>query len=391
MERCRFGRTELAMPRFTLGCMRLMHSWSRKDLDAVDESGQERFARVVAKALDLGMAHIETAHGYGTCEHQLGRILAQVDRRRYLLQTKVRPNDDPRRFRDEVEASLVALGVQRLDLLAIHGINDYRSLWQACRPGGCLTEAARLRDEGLVDWIGFSGHGATEVQLAAIEHEGDGGFDFVNLHWYYTFQAHTPVLEAARRRNLGVLVISPNDKGGWWHTPPARLERLCRPLSPMVFNLLFCLARPEIHTLSIGAARPEDLDLYPRILRDRRRLRQALHQVDDRLRQAMREAVGFSRPDALWPRLPSWEQCPGYINVAMITWLLFLGMGWGLWPYAQARYAKLGVDHPWVQGCDAAAAYRYDWDDVAGRAGVTASVLGAWLAEAHERLGRPDG
>ena len=41
---------------------------------------------------------------------------------------------------------------------------------------------------------------------------------------------------------------------------PARLRELCAPLTAMQFNDLYCLARPEVHTLSCGVARPGDFD-----------------------------------------------------------------------------------------------------------------------------------
>src|SRR5206468_4227409 len=44
------------------------------------------------------------------------------------------------------------------------------------------------------------------------------------------------------------------------YSPPPMLTKLCAPLSPIQFNDLWCLARPEVHTLSVGAARPGDFD-----------------------------------------------------------------------------------------------------------------------------------
>jgi predicted aldo/keto reductase-like oxidoreductase len=49
---------------------------------------------------------------------------------------------------------------------------------------------------------------------------------------------------------MGVFIISPNDKGGKLYDPPAKLVDLCPPLTPMQFNALYCLARPQVHTLS---------------------------------------------------------------------------------------------------------------------------------------------
>ena len=64
-----------------------------------------------------------------------------------------------------------------------------------------------------------------------------------------------------------MFIISPTDKGGHLHTPAQRLLELCAPLHPIVFNDLFCLQDPRVHTISVGAARPEDLELHLEALR----------------------------------------------------------------------------------------------------------------------------
>ena len=61
---------------------------------------------------------------------------------------------------------------------------------------------------------------------------------------------------------MGVFIISPTDKGGHLHTPSLKLLDLCSPLHPIEFNDLFCLRDKRIHTLSVGASSPEDLDIH---------------------------------------------------------------------------------------------------------------------------------
>src|SRR5690606_36006336 len=110
--------------------------------------------------------------------------------------------------------------------------------------------------------VGFSTHGATDVIVDAIRTEQFGGFDYVNLHWYFIYQNNWPAVLEARARDMGVFIISPSDKGGMLYEPSARLLELTAPLHPIIFNNLFCLNREEVHTLSLGAARPSDYDLH---------------------------------------------------------------------------------------------------------------------------------
>jgi len=378
------------MPVFSAGFMRSMQSWQDVAAEEISARSQENLAAVVRRALELGITHLETARGYGSSERQLGLVLRRLRRQDFILQTKVGPEDDPERFTANVRDSLARLGVDHVDLLAIHGINDFRSLWQVCRPDGCLAAARRLQRQGRVGWVGFSGHGATEVILAAIDHRQEDGFDYVNLHWYTIFQCHTPALEMARSRDMGVFIISPTDKGGMLQNPPHRLRRLSRPLSPLQFNDLFCLLRPEIHTISIGAAGPADFDEHVAALAflDRPEL---VREIYGRWQRAMEEATGRPDPDHPWSCLPPWERTPGYINLPMILWLDNLARGWGLVEYARQRYAKLGRDMPWVPGNNAADAGRYNLEAIAEAAGMEVDDLVRRLQEAHRLLAGPDG
>lgn len=386
----RFGKTGLAVPVLSAGFMRAMHSWGRVAEQDIPAASQANLEDIVSRALELGINHFETARGYGTSEEQLGRALKRIARRdSYLLQTKIQPTDDPAAFRADFLDSLQRLGVGRVDLLALHGINDYRGLWQSCRPGGCLAMARDLQRRGLAGCIGFSGHGPLPVLLAALRHEEDGGFDYLNLHWYSIFQVNTPALVEAAARDLGVFIISPTDKGGMLQAPPERLVELCRPLAPMAFNDLYCLARPAIGTISVGAARPADFDAHVAAAGRLDRDSDLLREIDRRCRQAMKEATGHARPEGLWDLLPPWDLTPGLINIPFILWLSNLARGWGLTAYARKRYAHLGRDVKWVPGNNGAAVRQYDLGRIAEKAGLEEEELVRLIEEAHSLLGKP--
>ncbi len=383
----RFGKTDLQMPVFSLGCMRSMYQWQDMALARIPAASQANLEKLIATALELGITHIETARGYGSSERQLGRILRRFDRHRFILQTKMPPADDPARFLDDFEDSLARLRVDYVDLLAIHGINDHRSFWQACRPGGCLAAARRLQQQGRVRFVGFSGHGDTDIIRTAIRHEQDGGFDYVNIHWYYIFQQNQAALADARERDMGVFIIRPTDKGGMLQKPPDRLRQLCRPLTPMQFNDLFCLSRPEIHTLSIGAGQPADFDDHLNVLPLLEQQDLPLAAIDQRLRQAMHGATGCQRPDALWEQLPCWQDTPGYINLRLIIWLYHLARGWDLLEYARGRYLKLGREMPWVPGMPAEHPERYDFTKAFRNSPLDPQTILSRTRAAHALLG----
>ena len=101
-----------------------------------------------------------------------------------------------------------------------------------------------------------------------------------------------PAIEAAHRLDLGVFIISPNDKGGKLYEPPQKMVELCAPLTPMEFNDLYCLARQEVHTLSCGANKPGDFDEHVRALRFYDQIPETIAPVEKRLRAEMERVLG---------------------------------------------------------------------------------------------------
>ncbi|MEP6754031.1 MAG: aldo/keto reductase, partial [Chthonomonadales bacterium] len=254
MLRRRFGRTELDLSVLSFGAMRIL-----PEADEDPDANLDRALKTLRRAMDIGINHIETARGYGLSEELIGKALAQgvIKRDEFYLTTKIGPKETAAEFMEALVDSMARMGVDYVDNLDIHGINLQEHIDMCLKPGGCMDAVRAAMADGRVGHIGFSTHGQLNVIIDAIKTDL---FESVNLHYYYINQRNRPAVLEAIARDMGIYIISPTDKGGQLFNPPARLQELCAPYTPIEFNQRWLLSQPEVHTLSLGAATPEEFE-----------------------------------------------------------------------------------------------------------------------------------
>lgn len=339
MEYRRFGKTEENISVITLGGMRFKNGWNPPRAHLPAESVRN-CVEITRQALELGINHIETAHGYMKSENLYGVALKElgVPRESFKMMTKGAPmtGDETRAL---VEEQLESLQLDYLDFYGWHGINNEERLNAAVKPGGPVEVLHRLREEGLIRHIGFSTHGSLDVILQALNTDL---FSFVNLHYYYFFQRNLAAVRLAGEKDIGVFIISPNEKGGMLWNPSPKVAEICHPLTAIEFNGRFCLSHPEITTLSMGIHEPEHFGQNLSILNG------GNYSAIDETRTKM--DVPLSEVSGLCTLCAECLPCPEDINIPEVLRFRNLLSAYDMEDYGRFRYNMFEGEGHWFPG-----------------------------------------
>jgi len=341
MEYRRFGKTEELISVITLGGMRFKHGWT-PPRNHLPKDSIEHCISTTSMALDLGINHIETAHGYMKSELLFGHALKElgVPRKQFKMMTKGAPmsGDETRSL---VEEQLEALGLDYVDFYGWHGINNKELLKIAVEKNGPVETLHRLKDEGLIRHVGFSTHAPLDTILDAMQ---TGLFSFINLHYYYFFQRNLPAVQLAETMDMGVFIISPNEKGGMLFRPSEKVKNLCKPLTPIVFNGRFCLSHPEITTLSMGIHEPKHFPQNLAILNRGNYSNSELSKVKAEMDAPLTKVSGLCT--LCHECLP----CPENINIPEVLRFRNLTEGYDMLNYGRFRYNMFEGQGHWFPG-----------------------------------------
>ncbi|CRY92838.1 aldo/keto reductase family protein [Synechococcus sp. WH 8103] len=320
---------------FTLGTMRALGSL-------------EQMQEVVQAAVLAGINHLETAAAYGPAEDFLGHALKQAEQPEggWVVTSKLLPGLTLREGKHQLLKILERLGCDNLDNLAIHGINRPEHLdWALHGDGKDLLDWAQ--GEGHAAQVGFSSHGSQALIAAAIS---SGRFQFCCLHLHLLDPQRLPLAHQALEQGIGVLAISPADKGGRLQAPSPTLISDCAPFSPLQLAYRFLLAQ-GISTLSVGAAQASDLELAAALQSRDSPLSLEEQSSLQRLADHRHERVGADLCGQCQACLP----CPNEVPIPELLRLRNLAIGHDLIPFCQERYNLIGRAGHWWETVDASA------------------------------------
>ncbi|WP_269622472.1 aldo/keto reductase [Prochlorococcus marinus] len=316
---------------FTLGTMRAIES-------------KAQMYSVLKRACLIGINHIETAPIYGPAETFLGESLEKLNfegihpQGGWIITTKIIPNCPLAKGKKQIKGMLKRLGVEKIHNLAIHGLNLSTHLnWALNGDGYELFEWAR--DENLIEQVGFSSHGSYSLIQSAIE---SNHFNFCSLHLHLLDPERIPLAQKALEKGMGVMAISPADKGGHLHTPSQTLIDDCYPIAPIEIAYRFLLSQ-GVSTLTIGAQSCKDLDLTSKLINANDPLRPLEKVVISRIHSNAKRRLGNTFCGQCRECLP----CPMNVPIPEILRLRNLAIGHELQSFSKERYNLIGKAGHW--------------------------------------------
>lgn len=250
-----FGRTGHQSSRTLFGAAALSH---------VDQATADRTLEVL---LRFDVNHIDVAASYGDAELRVAPWLKR-EPGRFFIATKTGARRAAE-AREELHRSLERLGVDHVDLWQLHNLADPIEWDTALSPGGVIEAAVQARDEGLVRFIGVTGHGS---QIAANHRRSLDRFDFdsVLLPFYYLtmqlpyYAENFDALAATcQERNVAVQTIKSIALRPWQGRPRSH-STWYEPLDEQAdidLAVWWVLGRPGVFLNTVG-----DVDLLPKVL-----------------------------------------------------------------------------------------------------------------------------
>lgn len=259
------GKTGHVLPVLGHGGSAMVNTWEAAYMVKLDPEPER--VKMVRHAYDVGIRYFDTARVYGESERIMGEALKDVRDNVYIASKVADPR--PAKTRESVEKSLSELGTDYVDCMQIHSPAIERVGPDAAMK--IYDELAKLRDEGMVRFIGLTTHVAFEDVYKMID---TGQFDQVLLAKGYMRRGISSILThskvewrekcVARAHELGMGIVAMKTLGanmmgqGTKHVVPDEDPAIQKKLPGAA--LRWVLSDDRISVLNVGVSNPSDID-----------------------------------------------------------------------------------------------------------------------------------
>lgn len=260
-----FGRTGLTLPIFGHGGSALIDNDA--SIYGVTLPPQEARVQMVRRAYDQGVRYFDTARIYRESEPIMGEALKDVRENVFLASKVMVPAVE--KVRESVEKSLETLGMDYVDSMQIHGPMIERLDFDVLMAQH--AELVKMRDEGLIRYIGLTGHSRFEKMHQLI---ATGAFDTVLIEFGYFKKGYNTrhsnsqselrelCVAEAHKQGMGIVAMKVMSANVYSHNAKALVpdyDEAKRAKLPAA-AIRWVANDPRVHILNLGISLPDDLD-----------------------------------------------------------------------------------------------------------------------------------
>jgi hypothetical protein len=217
---------------------------------------------IVNKAIDLGVNYIDTAAAYGGEQRWSQRYIGMVmkTRRKEVFlasKTHLRTRDESLKL---LEESLRLLNTDHLDLWQVHNLSRMEQVDQIFAKGGAIEALLQAREQGMVRYLGVTGHADPDVLIAAIERfPFDTILMALNAADRHQLSFSAKLLPLAMEKQMGIIGMKIPARSrilASWTPPPASQQpafgQASRPGTLTMKEALYYVLSQPVSTVIIG-------------------------------------------------------------------------------------------------------------------------------------------
>ena len=198
-------REEFSFPRRELGRTGEMLSIIGFGGIVVNDVEQEVANNIVAKAFDRGINYFDVAPAYGNAEEILGPALKPYRQSCFLAcKTTQRGKKDAER---ELNESLLKLQTDHFDLYQLHALTTVEDVEKAFGPDGAMEVFFQAKQDGKVQFLGFSAHSEQAALLVMEKFDFDTVLFPINFVCWYQGNFGAKVVAKAKEKQMGILAL----------------------------------------------------------------------------------------------------------------------------------------------------------------------------------------
>jgi len=200
------GNTNLKLSILGLGTVKFGRNTDVKYPQAFDIPPKKEIKELLLRAHSLGINYLDTAPAYGDSEKKIGEIQKKI-RKKFHIISKVGEFYDPNKgsyfnfsydeMRKSIKKSIENLKLNYLDVALLHlGDDEIEQI-----NGGALENLIKIKQEGLVHYIGVSGKSLAAGRLAL-----DIGVDTLMITYNSSYPDEYPLIKEAHKKNTGIII-----------------------------------------------------------------------------------------------------------------------------------------------------------------------------------------